>query len=356
MLKLISFGCIALILSLIFTPLVRKFAIRIKAISIPKDKRRVHKKPIPLLGGLSMYFSFTITFIVIKYIFYKGVPFGNTGLLIGCTIIMIGGVLDDIYDIKPWQKLCFQVIGAICLIISGISINILTNPIGDNPYLDISIVSIPLTIIWIVGVTNAFNLIDGLDGLAAGVSFISAVSIFIVAILNNRIDAAVLLIILCGAILGFLPYNFNPASIFMGDTGSQMLGFLLAAISIKGAVKSAAALSIVVPIIALGIPIYDTLFAMIRRKINGKPITQADRGHLHHRLLDMGLSQKQAVLIIYAISAVLGAISILAMNLDNKSSYVIFIIVIAALVFLGWKFGFFRHTEKKNNNDSQGEN
>ena len=151
--------------------------------------------------------------------------------------------------------------------------------------------------------------------------------------------------ILGAALLGFLPYNFNPASIFMGDTGSQLLGFLLATISMEGAIKSAAAFAIVVPVLALGLPIYDTLFAMIRRKVNGMPITQGDRGHLHHRLLDMGLNQKQAVLVMYLISSVLGCFSILAMQLSTQVSFILLIIVFIILNIDGWKYGFFEHRE-----------
>lgn len=330
----------ALMISIIATPFIRKFAIHIGVISIPKDNRRVHKKPIPLLGGLSIYLSFIITLILKK----GSVTTWEWGVVLGSSVIAFGGFLDDKYDIKPWQKLFFQVAAACCLIAFGVRIRLITNPFYKiNPYINMDLwISIPFTIIWIVGITNALNLIDGLDGLAAGVGFISTVTIFIVALLNGRQEAVYMTAILSGAILGFLPYNFNPASIFMGDTGSQLLGFLLAAISMEGAIKSAAAFSIAVPILALGLPIYDTLFAIVRRKINGKPIMQADKGHLHHRLLDMGLSQKQAVIIMYLISAVLGGIAILAMEV-TKASYVLLALVMIVLVVLAWKFGFFEH-------------
>jgi UDP-GlcNAc:undecaprenyl-phosphate GlcNAc-1-phosphate transferase len=151
--------------------------------------------------------------------------------------------------------------------------------------------------------------------------------------------------ILSGAILGFLPYNFNPATIFMGDTGAQLLGFLLAAISMEGTIKSAAAFAIAVPILALGIPIYDTIFAVIRRKINGRPIMQADRGHLHHRLMDMGFTQRQTVIIMYLISAILGSFAIIAMQISNQRAYMVLTGVMLLLVLLAWKYGFFRHRE-----------
>lgn len=332
---------IAMIISFVSTPFVRKFAIKTKIISVPKEERRIHDKPIPLLGGISIYLSFIITLIL------KKGPIINSewGIIIGATIIVIGGILDDKFDIKPWQKIVFQLSSAIVLIIFNVKITFITDPIGNGSSISLGWFSIPFTIIWVIGITNALNLIDGLDGLAAGISFISALTIHIVAILNDRAEAAILTAVLGGAVLGFLPYNFNPASIFMGDTGSQLLGFLLAAISIEGAVKSAAAFAIAVPILALGLPIYDTIFAIVRRKVNKKPIMEADKGHLHHRLLDMGLTQKQVVIIMYIISAILGAIAIIAMQLSDKSSYFLLILVIIILVLLARKFGIFDHDD-----------
>lgn len=334
---------ISVIISFALTPLVKKFAVRINALDIPKDARKIHKKPIPLLGGLAIYLSFLITMIL------KAGPLtkSQTGILIGATIIVIGGLIDDLKDLKPWQKLAFQVTAAGVLVLFGVRIVRITNPLPiGRVYLDLGyLVMIALTIFWVVGITNALNLIDGLDGLAAGVSFICSVTIFIIAVLNGRREAAMLTAILSGSIFGFLPYNFNPASIFMGDTGAQLLGFLLAAISLEGTIKSATAFAIAVPVLAFGLPIYDTLFAMIRRKVNGKPIMQADRGHLHHRLLDMGLNQRQVVLIMYLISAVLGGISIIAMQVSTPRSYFLLTIVILIIGFAAWKCGFFKHKE-----------
>lgn len=340
--ELYVLAVISVAISAVLTPFVKKFAIKMKVIDIPKDNRRIHKKPIPLLGGLAIYFSFILTLILKS----GSLSRSEIGIIIGATIIVIGGFLDDKFDIRPWHKLLIQMASALSLVIYGIRIQLITNPISSSElYISIGILSIPLTIVWVVGITNALNLIDGLDGLAAGVAFISAVTIFIIALLNNRSEAAVLTVILSGAILGFLPYNFNPATIFMGDTGAQLLGFLLAAISIEGAIKSAAAFAIAVPILALGIPIYDILFAMIRRKLNGRPIMQADRGHLHHRLLDMGLTQRQAVIIMYLISAVLGSFAIIAMQVSTQRSYFLLAMVMVVLVIVAWKFGFFEHRE-----------
>lgn len=331
----------AMMISIIMTPVIKKIANKFKIISIPKDERRMHNKPIPLMGGIAIYLGFVIALLV-----SKGFILSNEemGIIIGATLLQIGGIIDDKYAIKPIYKLMFQISAAMSLVIFGIKINNLTNPfLSYESYLSINWLSIPFTLIWVVGITNAINFIDGLDGLAAGLALISSITIFIIALMNFRNEAALLTAILGGAILGFLPYNFNPASIFMGETGSSLLGFLLAAISMEGAIKSAATFAIVVPILAIGLPIYDTLFAIIRRKINGKPISQADKGHLHHRLIDMGLSQKQAVLIMYLISAVLGGLAIIAMQIGSQRSYFFLATIMLILVLIAWKFGIFKH-------------
>lgn len=333
---------VTVVASLILTPLVIKFAVRFGAVDIPKDNRRVHNKPIPLLGGLVIYGSFLLGLFLRK----GPISLYQVGILSGATIIVVGGVIDDLKELKPALKASFQIMAALCLILSGTEITSITNPFsGANPYIQISIFAFPLTMLWIIGVTNAFNFIDGLDGLSAGIAFISSCTLFIIAILNNRYEAAVLTAILGGSVLGFLPYNFNPAAIFMGDTGAQLVGFLLAAISIEGTIKSATAFAIAIPILALGLPIYDTLFAMIRRKINGKPMSQADRGHLHHRLLDMGLSQKEAVIFMYIISAIFGGISIIAMQLSDQRAYFLVTAVIIIVTFIAWRYGVFKHKE-----------
>ncbi|WP_251861564.1 MraY family glycosyltransferase [Clostridium sp. Marseille-Q2269] len=341
--KLYIIGAItAIVLSVVLTPIIKKIAVILGVVDIPKDKRKIHKKPIPLLGGIAIYISF-----IIALIFKKGpLTLQEAGIILGATVIVIGGFIDDKYDMSPIKKIIFQLVAAICIILCGLKIEFITNPFNQSTlYVGLHAFAIPITIVWVIGITNALNLIDGLDGLAAGVALISCITMFVIAILNQRWEAAILTSILSGSILGFLPYNFNPASIFMGDTGSQLLGFLLAAISIEGAIKSATAFAIVVPILALGLPIYDTLFAMIRRKINGKPIMQADRGHLHHRLLDMGLTQRQAVIIMYLISAVLGSFAIIAMQISNQKSYFLLAVIMLALILIAWKCGFFSRKE-----------
>ncbi|MGL4730194.1 MAG: MraY family glycosyltransferase [Clostridium sp.] len=331
------------IVSAIATPIVKQIAIKVNAIDVPKDERRIHKKPIPRMGGIAIYVAFILGVILNRSRF----SIDDLGLILGATIIVIGGIIDDIKHLRAIYKLMIQILAAITLIVFGLRVNLITNPFSvGGEYINLGVIGIPLTIIWVIGITNAFNLIDGLDGLAAGVGIISSLTLMVVSFINGRIDAVFLTAILAGSIIGFLPYNFNPASIFMGDTGSQLLGFLLSAISINGAIKSATALVIAVPLLALGLPIYDTLFAIIRRKASGKPIMQADRGHLHHRLLDTGLTQKQAVIIIYLVNATLGAVAIIAMQISNKKSYFLLATVVLIITLIAWRVGLLKENDK----------
>lgn len=325
------------LLTLIITPTVRKLALRVKAIDVPKDKRRVHEKPIPRMGGLGIYITFLI--------FALGIYYNNRqvyGILIGSTIIVAMGIVDDIYQIRPLYKIIFQILAVSVLLFFGISIKNITVPFSNFNSISTGYFGIIFTYIWVIGVTNAINLIDGLDGLACGVSCISSLTLFVVALISGRYTTATLTIILAGSCIGFLRYNFNPASIFMGDTGSQFLGFVLAAISTQAAVKSVATVSIIIPIMALGLPIFDTLFAMLRRKINKRPIMEADRGHLHHKLLDKGLSHRRAVVTMYIVSAVMGFFAVIAALLPPKQSYLIFFIVCLAGGYVAYKIGIFR--------------
>jgi len=330
------------IIAFLATPLVKKLALKYKVVDEPKNNRKIHKKPIPLLGGLAIYLPFVLLTLI------KGpvVTDAEIGIILGATIIIIGGILDDIWELKPFEKLFFQLMAAVVLIIMGVSIQLIANPFtNDISYLDIGYWSVPITIVWVVGITNAMNLIDGLDGLSSGVSLISTITIFIIAVTKDRSNAMYLTAILMGSIAGFLPYNFNPASIFLGDTGAQLLGFLLAAISMEGAIKSATIFSVVVPILTMGLPIFDTVFAIIRRKVNGRSIMEADRGHLHHRLLDLGLSQRQAVLIMYLISALLSGLAIFSVQLSSFASYYFLLVIIMLIGIICWKIGFFKHKD-----------
>lgn len=323
--------------SLVLTPIVIKFAKKYKILDVPKDDRRMHRKPVPLLGGLVIYIVFIVGVVTTQEMNYA-----NVGMILGSTVIMVGGIIDDIKNLRPIEKLIFQIGATIILIMSGVLVENITNPFNsDISYFNIGMLSYPLTFIWIIGVTNSINLIDGLDGLASGISLISTVTILIIAFSKGRIEVLYLSAILSGAILGFLPYNFSPAKIFLGDAGAQLLGFLLSAISIEGAIKSAAAISIAVPILILGLPIFDTVFAIVRRTKNGKSVVIGDRGHLHHRLYDRGLSQAKSVVIMYFISIALGVSGIVAMQINPIASIVLMGSIIIISIFIAWKCGFF---------------
>jgi len=244
-----------------------------------------------------------------------------------------------------------QVIAAIIVIRSGVVIPRVSNPlyfILGEEYIEFGIWAYPLTLFWIVGVTNAINLVDGLDGLAAGISTISAATLFVAALNTGQPFAAILAALLAASTLGFLPYNFNPAKIFMGDTGALFLGYMLSVISVIGVLKGAAALSILVPIFAIGLPIFDTLFAMIRRTLSGKPMMEADKGHLHHKLLDAGMSQKQAVLTLYSISAVLGFSAVALVEVTLKAAFIL-VFAVFLLASMGAKYlGLIKTTQESN--------
>ncbi len=335
---------IAFIVAFSSTPIARKLAFKYGAIDIPKDARRMHKKPIARLGGIAI----AISFFVALFFFVIGIEqnLQNETLdwrlsyaLVGFFIIIVAGLLDDIKGIRAWQKLSMQIVAAAIIVFAAdIRIINVTNPfLEEGMYVLPDIFSYIASILWLIGITNAMNLIDGLDGLAAGVSAISSVAIFFVALISGNLFTAGIVIILAGASLGFLPYNFNPAKIFMGDTGSMFLGFVLGVASIQGTLKSYAFISIIIPLIVLGLPLFDTTFAICRRVIKGKPIMQADRGHLHHRLVDMGLSQRQSVLVLYTASATLG-ISAIVFAHKGVLIAITMVISVFAFVFFGAKY------------------
>lgn len=339
----------ACVLSFGATPIVKAWAIKVGAIDVPKDNRRVHKVPTPRLGGLAIFFSFLATSIVLY-----GFDRKFLGILLGAFIIVVTGYFDDIKPMSAKLKFMLQIVAAICVVSFGVRIDIVTNPffiIDKIRWIKLGMLSYPLTILWIVGVTNAINLIDGLDGLAAGVSSISAFTLFVVALNTNQPSIALLAVILAGATFGFLPYNFNPAKIFMGDTGALFLGYMLSVLSVMGVLKSAAALSILVPVFALGLPIFDTLFAMLRRVLNGRSMMEPDKGHLHHRLLDIGLSQKQAVLTLYSISGALGFSAIAIVEAKLKLAFILCFIVFSTVYFGARHFGLMDIKESENKAD-----
>ena len=337
----VLFMIFAFIVSFAFTfattPLVRRFAFKIGAIDIPKDNRRMHKKPTPRIGGLAIIFGFTVATLCFAQ------PSRQLyGTLAGAAIIAVMGVIDDCKNLPAKLKFVIQIIAARVVVFAGdIKIDVFTNPnfLSDNPYWVLpEWLSVTLTVIWIVFITNAVNFIDGLDGLAAGVSAIMSISLVFISIRVGEYSIAILGIALMGSCFGFLPFNFNPAKIFMGDTGSTFLGFMLATLSIQGVFKSYAVISFAVPLLILGLPLFDALFAMIRRILRGQSPMTADRGHLHHRLVDMGFSQKQTVFILYAISGVLGITAVLLAE-SGVLRALLLVICVLILLLIGSMLG-----------------
>ena len=293
----------AFLVAFITTPLVKSLAEKVGAVDVPKDNRRMHKTPIPRMGGLAIFLGFLLSTLLF-------VPLSTPvrGMLLGAVIIVVLGILDDIYALPAMPKLIVQIVAALVAVLHGNVIQVLSNPniFSDNPYWVLGGWAIPISVLWIVGITNAVNRIDGLDGLAVGVATISSLTMLVIAMLVSDGMVALMMAALAGGCIGFIPYNHNPAKIFMGDTGSTFLGFVLATVSIQGLFKFYTIISFAVPFLMLGLPLFDTCFAILRRLSKGQNPMAPDRSHVHHRLIDMGFNQKQAVAILYVISGILG--------------------------------------------------
>ncbi len=293
----------AIAVSFAATPLVKRAAYKVGAIDVPKDNRRMHDHPIPRLGGLAIFLGFMLSVLL-----FARMERPVRGMLIGAVMIVVLGVMDDIMTLHALPKFLIQLAAAAVAVYYGNVIQYVSNPVFTSPdrYVDLGAFAIPVTIIWIAAITNAVNFIDGLDGLAVGVSAISSATLLVTAMLVSEGNVAIIMAALLGACLGFIPYNMNPAKIFMGDSGSTFLGYVLAVVSIQGLFKLYAIISFAVPFLILGLPIFDICFAVLRRLARGENPMHADRGHVHHRLIDMGFNQKQAVAISYLMTAILG--------------------------------------------------
>ena len=338
-LKLLLSMVTAGVVTFLMTPPVKHFAEKVGAIDVPKDERRVHDHPIPRMGGLAIFIGFVLSLIC-----FVDVSTQVLGILLGGLIIAVMGAVDDIVSLNAWVKLAGQIVAAIVAIRCGIVFETISNPNAFAEQTTIVLahyLTIPLTLLWIVGCTNAVNLIDGLDGLAVGVSTISSVTMLVVALFVAEPSVAIILAALTGACLGFIPYNFNPAKIFMGDVGSQLLGFVLSTVSIIGMFKMHTLITFLVPLLALAVPLADTAFAFFRRIIHGQSPFHADKGHFHHRLLAIGLSQKQAVAVLYGISAVLGLIAVLLAGsgvlVRTVCAVCAFLIALAVWLYVFWR-------------------
>ena len=328
----------AAIISCLATPLVKMLSVKYGAVDVPKDGRRMHDHPIPRMGGLAIFLGFMAAMLL-----FVPLDTAKKGMLAGAVIIVILGVLDDKYSLPAAPKFLVQIIAALIAVIMGNRIEVLSNPniFSANPTWELGWLSFPVTVIWIVAITNAVNLIDGLDGLACGVSTISAATMLVIALmmvseLDSELNVAVMMAALAGACMGFLPYNFNPAKIFMGDTGATFLGFIMATVSVEGMFKMYNLISFVAPFLILGLPIFDVCFAVVRRVSHGQSPMHPDRGHVHHRLIDMGFSQKQAVGVLYVISAILG-LSAVVLTATNAVRAMVFLLAMGVTVAVAWR-------------------
>ena len=354
--RMLLAAVVAFLVSYLLTPPVKRFAELVGAIDVPKEARRIHDHPIPRMGGLAIFIGF-----VLAVLLFVNISTPVLGMLLGTVIIAVMGAVDDIVSLRPGIKLLGQIVAAIVAIRCGLVFEHISNPnfLAQETFIEIGWLSAPLTLLWIVGCTNAVNLIDGLDGLAVGVSAISSLTMLVVSLFVSEPAVSIILAALVGACIGFMPYNLNPAKIFMGDVGSQMLGFVLSTVSIMGLFKLHTIITFIVPVLALAVPLTDTVFAFVRRILRGQSPFHADRGHLHHRLLAMGMSQKQAVAVIYGISALLGLVAVLLTG-DNFALRIVCLVLALVVSLIVWLYVFRHNThlhapvmeeEKKENNE-----
>jgi len=341
---------IAAVVTLLVTPLVRRVSLRYGFVDQPGG-RKVHSQPIPRLGGVAIFLGVASAIAVQVWgeaqLGWKGGLIEGAhgrvdlvGVALGLIAIFLVGLADDIADLAWWAKLLGQVVAAAVVVGAGLRIDYIGNPTG-NGLIMLGLLSIPVTMIYLVGFANVMNLIDGLDGLAAGLGAIAATSLLALAAPANRLQAAALAAALIGACLGFLRYNFHPASIFMGDSGSMFLGFTLATISLLGVMKTTAAIALAIPLIIIGVPIFDTVSAIIRRLRSNRPIQEADRGHIHHRLLTRGFDQRQTVIIIYIWSAALALGAYAVRYAPGIFKLAVFVILFAVSGLMAYWLGLF---------------
>jgi len=341
-------GAIGLAVAFALTPLVQWAAIRAGVLAQPGG-RHIHRSPIPRLGGIAVYLAFLAAVlavlplggaigvtlegrhVVLTVPFTLGVERPVIGVLWGATLVTILGIIDDIWGVAPMAKLFGQVASAIVPLSFGLGMDVLTNPLGGMLFL--GPFGLALTVAWLVALCNVMNLIDGIDGLAAGIAAIAGGTVLVASVQRGDAGTAILAAALVGSTLGFLPYNSNPARIFLGDAGSMLLGYLLGSLSVLGAYKSYTALALLVPLAALGVPVFDTALAIVRRWRTGRPIFQADMDHLHHRLLQRGLSQRQTAAVLYLVTGILGAGALVASGVHRSSFVAVLGVLLAALAY-----------------------
>jgi UDP-GlcNAc:undecaprenyl-phosphate GlcNAc-1-phosphate transferase len=332
---------LAFVIPLLLTPLVKKLAVAAGAVDMP-GQRKIHVRPVPCWGGLGIFLGFAAALITVLNL--DVLPLSPeltgevTGLLAGGLIILGVGMIDDWRGLPPLAKLAGQILAAVVAVSLGIRVSFVSNPFGGILPLG-DYLSIPITVIWLVAITNALNLADGLDGLAAGIAAISAGTVAFISFRQGVPLAGVCSLLLAASALGFLPHNWHPARIFLKDAGSLFLGFTLASLATIGMTKSVATLSLILPVLILGVPISDMLLAVVRRLMRGQSILAADQDHIHHRLLSGGLTQSQTVLAMYGVSLLLGGSAVLMTFLTTGQGLVVLFVVCSAVLFLADRAG-----------------
>lgn len=322
---------VAFAVAFIATPISIKVAPKIGAMDVPQDDRRMHNSSMPRFGGSAIFLG-----IMVSLILFARDHEDMMSAMLGCCAIFIVGFIDDLRGLKARTKLVGQIIAAIIVYATGLRIEFVTNYLGGEGHMVLGdVAGFVLTVLWIVAITNAVNLIDGLDGLAAGTCIISAFCIAYVSYIHGQYAPTIAMLIIAGAAMGFLPFNFHPAKTFMGDCGSQLLGFAIAAFSIIGTVKGATMLVVLIPAMVLGLPIFDTAFAIVRRVANHQPIGEGDKEHLHHRIMRAGFGQIRSVMLMYCLSGIMGVVAVLvSRGLRVESVGLIFIAIMLLYVIL----------------------
>ncbi|MGH9842627.1 MAG: glycosyltransferase family 4 protein, partial [Blastocatellia bacterium] len=332
---------ISFVIALLITPFVRRKAAQWGAVAIPDDGRHIHARPTPRLGGVAIYLAFIVTLLCVPFLgnmvsdmFREDLP-KHLALLAPATLMFLFGIYDDFRGSSAPLKIAVQTLAAGVVYASGYGIENLSLPFAtDGSWRHLPVwLSFPLTALWIIGITNAFNLIDGIDGLAAGASVFALLSILVFSIAQGNPEISLIAVVLVGAVLGFLRYNFNPATIFMGDSGSLFLGFMAAVLSLVGSQKGSTIVAIAIPLVSFGLPVTEAGLSLVRRFLGGQPLLRGDRGHIHHRLLDRGLTQRQAAILLYAVSALFALFGLMLLNPQRNLAALVFFVLGVGILF-----------------------
>jgi UDP-GlcNAc:undecaprenyl-phosphate GlcNAc-1-phosphate transferase len=348
-LSLLLVSAVSFAAATMLTPVVARLAVARGWLDQPDGRRKVHSAPVPAVGGVAVFVAFAVTLLALATVgqdsllgvLSQAAPY--LPLLAAGFMVSAVGLLDDVRGVPPLGKLAVQTGAAVFLYVQGFQIRVISNPL--NGELELGALSLPVTVLWLVGMSNAFNLIDGLDGLAAGLGLVSTLGLLAAAALNGRWETVAIAAALAGALLGFLPYNFNPARVFLGDCGSLTVGFTLAAIAVQSSIKRSAAIAVAVPLLALALPILDVGLAVVRRFVRRRPVFGADRNHIHHRLIGLGLTPRRAVVTLYGVASVFTALA-LAIAIGPKQVGWAAALIVLLLIAVGVRaLGYWEVTE-----------